>query len=202
MLAKKQHFTKRMFDLIVSIVLLPLILIPLIVLIILSSLSTGNFGLFFQERVGQHGKRFILFKIRTLKGSNHKDLLEIKENETFFGTWLRKSKLDELPQILNVIFGTMSLVGPRPDIPGYADCLTGEDKIILSVKPGITGPATIKYSIEDELLISQEDPLKYNDEVIWPDKVKINKEYIKNWSLIKDIGYLFASVAAMRREKL
>jgi lipopolysaccharide/colanic/teichoic acid biosynthesis glycosyltransferase len=187
-----------MFDLIVSIVLLPLIILPLFLLIILSSLSTGEFGLFFQERIGQYGKRFTMIKIRTLKGSGHKNSLDIRESETFFGSWLRKSKLDELPQILNVINGSMSWVGPRPDIPGYADKLDGEDRIILKIKPGITGPATIKYSNEDKILLVQTDPMKYNDEVIWPEKVKINKEYIKNWSLWKDIGYLFASVVGVR----
>ena len=194
MLTNRQLLTKRIFDLIVSFTLLPIIIIPLILLIILSSLSTGRFGLFFQRRIGQFGKRFTLYKIRTLRGSSHHDAIDIKENETFSGSWLRKSKLDELPQIFNVINGTMSFVGPRPDVPGYADLLEGNDRVILKVKPGITGPATIKYSNEDNLLLSQADPLKYNDEVIWPDKVNINKEYIKNWSFWKDVGYLFASV--------
>ena len=95
----------------------------------------------------------------------------------------------------------MSWVGPRPDILGYADRLTGEDRIILNIKPGITGPATIKYSNEDRILLEENNPSKYNDEVIWPDKVRINKEYVKNWSLWKDIGYLFASVLGVIGEK-
>ena len=127
--------------------------------------------------------------------------MEIKKNETFFGSWIRRTKLDELPQIINVINGTMSWVGPRPDILGYADRLTGEDRIILNIKPGITGPATIKYSNEDRILLEENNPSKYNDEVIWPDKVRINKEYVKNWSLWKDIGYLFASVLGVIGEK-
>ena len=86
------------------------------------------------------------------------------------------------------------MVGPRPDIPGYADQLQGDDRVILSVKPGITGPATIKYRDEDQLLLSQVDPMKYNDEVIWPDKVAINKEYVMNWSFWKDVGYLYISI--------
>jgi lipopolysaccharide/colanic/teichoic acid biosynthesis glycosyltransferase len=191
---KKQLIIKGMFDLIFSILLLPIILFPLVLLIILSSLSTRRFGLFYQKRIGQYGNKFTLYKIRSLRGTRHLDALDIKKNETIFGTWLRKSKLDELPQIFNVINGTMSLVGPRPDVPGYADLLEGDDRIILNVKPGITGPATIKYKNEDNLLLKQENPQEYNDEVIWPDKVKINKEYVRNWSLWKDVGYLWASV--------
>ena len=106
---------------------------------------------------------------------------------TLFGQFLRQYKLDELPQLFNVIKGDMSLVGPRPDVEGYADALTGEDRMILDIKPGITGPATLKYKNEEALLMEQEDPQTYNDLVIWKDKVEINKKYIKNWSLIGDI---------------
>ena len=106
---------------------------------------------------------------------------------TLFGQFLRQYKLDELPQLFNVFKGDMSLVGPRPDVEGYADALTGEDRIILDIRPGITGPATLKYKNEEVLLMEQEDPQKYNDLVIWRDKVEINKNYIKNWSLIGDI---------------
>ncbi len=95
---------------------------------------------------------------------------------------------------MNVLIGDMSLVGPRPDIPGYADLLKGEDRIILEIRPGITGPATIKYRNEDALLLQQEDPNRFNDEVIWPDKVKINRKYVSNWSLAGDIRYLWQSV--------
>lgn len=106
---------------------------------------------------------------------------------TVFGKILRRYKLDELPQLINVILGDMSLVGPRPDIPGYADKLKGADRLILKVRPGITGPATLKYKNEEELLSQQSDPKRYNDEVIWKDKVQINKEYIENWSLKEDL---------------
>ena len=106
----------------------------------------------------------------------------------------RKYKIDELPQLINVLKGDMSFVGPRPDVPGYADKLEGEDRIILSIKPGITGPATLKYKNEEEILANVDDPVKYNNQVIWPDKVKINKEYIKNWSLKKDIEYILKTI--------
>ena len=200
MLNKKQLFTKRLFDLTISILLIPIVFIPIVVLIIFSTFSTGNLGLFRQTRIGLNGKRFLLYKIRSLKGIRHFDSVDIKNSETFFGSWLRRTKLDELPQIFNVLNGTMSWVGPRPDIPGYADRLKGDDRIILKIRPGITGPATLKYSNEDQILLLQEDPLKYNDEVIWPDKVRINIEYIKNWSFWKDVGYLFASVVGVKNK--
>jgi len=194
MLTKKQRVLKRLFDLLLSILLLPIIIIPMLVFLLIASISTAKNGLFVQARIGYEGETFNLYKIRSLKGKSHHDIVAIKNSETAFGRWLRKTKLDELPQIFNVLEGTMSWVGPRPDIPGYADQLVGEDKMILKVKPGITGPATLKYRNEDALLLEQVDPLKYNDEVIWPDKVNINKQYITHWSLSKDIKYLFNSV--------
>ncbi len=99
--------------------------------------------------------------------------------------------MDEIPQLWNVLIGDMSLVGPRPDVPGYADKLTGEDRLILNVRPGITGPATLKYRDEEQLLARHDDPKKYNDEVIWKDKVEINKEYVKNWSFKNDLRILW-----------
>lgn len=194
MLTKKQRTVKRIFDISISVLALPIVLIPLILLFLMASFSTGANGLFIQKRIGLYGKSFGLYKIRTLRGTGHSDIIEIKQSQTRFGTWLRRTKLDELPQIFNVLKGDMSWVGPRPDIPGYADTLTGADRIILDVKPGITGPATLKYKNEDALLLKQEHPLEYNDTVIWPDKVRINREYLEHWSLGKDIKYLWASV--------
>jgi len=194
MLTQKQKIVKRGFDIVLSLLLFPIILIPLLILWILSTLSTGSNGWFIQLRIGQHGKPFPFYKLRTLKGQNHKDINEIKTKETAFGGWLRKTKLDEIPQLFNVLKGDMSWVGPRPDIPGYADMLQEEDRVILSVKPGITGPATIKYKNEDQLLLRQSNPLEYNDTVIWPDKVKMNKEYIQYWSFKKDLWYLWRSI--------
>ncbi len=113
---------------------------------------------------------------------------------TSFGRFLRKFKLDEIPQIFNVLFGTMSFVGPRPDVKGYADLLQGKDRIILSVKPGITGPATLKFKEEESLLEKQENPKKYNDEVIWIEKIEINKKYIENWTFIGDVKYILKTI--------
>ena len=113
---------------------------------------------------------------------------------TAFGKYLRKYHLDELPQLFNVLIGDMSFVGPRPDVAGYADLLQGDDRIILSVRPGITGPATLKFKNEDALLSQQPDPKAYNDKVIWKEKVRINKEYIMNWTLLGDINYIFKTI--------
>lgn len=194
MLSSQQHILKRIFDLLFSILLLPVVVPIVFVLWVLASISTGNNGWFVQTRIGHQGKAFKLYKIRTLKGRNHQTIEEMKAMETNFGRWLRTTKLDELPQIFNVLKGDMSWVGPRPDIPGYADKLEGEDRIVLTVRPGITGPATLKYKKEDQLLLHQTEPKKYNDEVIWPDKVAINRAYIKNWSFQKDLRYLLRSV--------
>ena len=111
-----------------------------------------------------------------------------------WGNFLRKYGIDEIPQLLNILNGTMSFVGPRPDVEGYADKLKGEDRIILNVKPGITGPAQLKYKNEQEILDVQENPKKYNDEVLWKDKVLINKEYVKTQSLKSDIYYLLKTI--------
>lgn len=113
---------------------------------------------------------------------------------TPLGHFLRKTKIDELPQLINVFLGHMSFVGPRPDVAGFADKLTGEDRIILWVRPGITGPATLKYRKEEEFLAGQDDPERYNDEVIFPDKVRLNREYVANYSFWKDIKYIYQTI--------
>ncbi|KAA3621328.1 MAG: sugar transferase [Flavobacterium sp.] len=194
MLTSSQQVYKRIFDVLLCLIILPVVIIPMGILICIARVSTGMNGLFSQIRIGKNARPFRLYKIRTLKGLQHESIREITENKTVFGNWLRKTKLDELPQLYNILIGDMSWVGPRPDVPGYADLLSGEDRIVLSIRPGLTGPATIKYKDEDRLLLAQEDPQDYNDNVIWPDKVEINKQYIKNWSLLKDIKYILASV--------
>ena len=113
---------------------------------------------------------------------------------TKIGEFLRKYKLDELPELWNVIKGEMSLVGPRPDVPGYADKLVGKDRDVLKLRPGITGAASLKYANEEEILASKENPQKYNDEVIFPDKVKVNLDYYENQSFWLDIKIIFATI--------
>lgn len=196
MLSKNQHITKRLFDLSFSIIGIVILTIPIIILIILATFSTKSFGLFLQERIGQYAKNFYIIKIRSMLKSDSKNYITIKNDNriTKFGRFLRKYNLDELPQIYNVFIGNMSFVGPRPDVKGYADLLVGKDTIILNLKPGITGPATLNFKNEETILANQKDPKKYNDEVLWKEKVKINKEYIKNWSLFGDIKYILKTI--------
>ena len=166
-----------------------LLFIPMIILVALATISAKRFGLYTQKRIGFKGKPFVMYKIRSMRISEDITQITLKNDHriTFFGQFLRQYKLDELPQLFNVFKGDMSLVGPRPDVAGYADALIGKDRVILDVRPGITGPATLKYKNEEALLMEQEDPQTYNDLVIWKDKVEINKNYLENWSLIGDI---------------
>jgi len=130
-----------------------------------------------------------MFKIKTKR-----EFSDGKVTFTSFGKFLRKTKLNELPQLFNVLIGDMSIVGPRPDILGYADVLEGNDRIILTVRPGITGPATLKFLNEEEILSKHKNPLEYNDTVIWPQKVEINKIYVQEWSLMKDFRYMYLTI--------
>ncbi len=192
---EKDKFIKRVFDF--TLALIGLVLTAPVILIawIIASFETKSNGFFLQKRVGQNGKLFTIIKIKTMYPNKGSTVTTANDNRiTKSGMFFRKYKIDELPQLINVLKGDMSFVGPRPDVPGYADKLKGEDRIILSVKPGITGPATLKYKNEEQILAEVDDPVKYNNEVIWPDKVKINKEYIKNWSLKKDIEYIIKTV--------
>lgn len=193
MIGKWQLKGKRVFDLCLSLVLLPVLLLPIVILIILSSIDTRQFGLFLQPRIGQFGKQFLIFKIRTIRSSARTSNLS-KDEPTSLGQFLRHMKWNELPQVFNVLIGDMSFVGPRPDLKGFADRLTGEDLIILLVKPGITGPATLKYRHEEQLLSEQIDPETYNRTIIWPDKVEINKKYVKNWSFSLDLNILWKTL--------
>lgn len=184
---------KRLFDFVLSVFLLPILVFPILLLALIATIDFRVWGIYSQKRVGEKGKLFHIYKIRTLKKGEH-ELGSIGKNASAFGRWARRNKLNELPQIFNVLIGNMSFVGPRPDIIGFADKLEGEDKIILDVKPGITGPATLKYRNEEELLFKQDNPDNYNKTIIWPDKVKINKEYIYNWSFALDVKYIIKSI--------
>ncbi len=189
--------TKRLFDIILSLFGLLGTWWIIAIAWIIASIETKSNGFFIQQRVGRNRKLFNVIKIKTMrkiKGINTNITSSNDVRITRSGKFFRKTKIDELPQLWNVLIGEMSFVGPRPDVPGYADKLEGEDKIILSIRPGITGPASLKYKKEEELLSKQNDPKWYNDNVIWPDKVKINKEYIQNWSLKNDIKYIIKTI--------
>ena len=183
---------KRSFDIFFSFLGFCLFFVPILILIVVSTISFDKFGLFRQLRIGKNGKSFWIYKIRTMQGDNESDTLTLENDPRInrLGRFLRKTKLDEIPQLWNVLIGDMSFVGPRPDVPGYADILKGDDRLILTVKPGITGPATLKYRNEEQILAAQKDPKAYNDEVIWKDKIEMNKDYVKNWSFRNDINIL------------
>lgn len=170
---------KVLFDFFLSLFLL-LILVPLLLAIYLCiCFDTKSNGIFFQQRIGQYGKIFIIYKFKTVV-SKTKKISKI-------GLFLRKSKLDELPQLINVLKGDMSFVGPRPDIPGYYDKLKGEERKILKLRPGITSEASVKYRNEEYILKQKDNPLEYNDKFIFPDKVKMNLDYYYNHSFLGDI---------------
>lgn len=192
-----QVFNKRVFDIVFSIIGL-LVFSPLIILAsLISGIETRGNGFFTQTRIGQHGREFKVFKIKTMKnihGFESTITSGIDPRITMSGRVFRKTKIDELPQFLNVLIGDMSFVGPRPDVPGYADKLKGEDRVILSVRPGITGPAQIYFKDEEELLSKATDPVTYNDTVIWPKKVQINKSYVRDYSLIQDFIFIIKTV--------
>lgn len=198
-MTSNQMFYKRFFDIFCSMAGL-MVLWPLIfVSWLLASLETKSNGFFLQSRIGKGGDLFKTIKIKTMypvKSSETRSTVTVKGAAmiTKSGCFLRKFKIDELPQLLNVLLGNMSLVGPRPDVPGYADLLKGEDRVVLSIRPGITGPASLKYKNEEEVLANQENPKDYNDKVIWPDKVKINKAYISDYSMSSDIKYILRTI--------
>ena len=192
-----QRTFKRAFDLIVA--LLGLLLSFWIVFIawLLAAIDTRSNGFFVQKRVGRNGRLFSVVNIKTMRPGTDVATTITAQNDpriTKLGAFFRRTKIDELPQLWNVLLGQMSFVGPRPDVPGYADRLEGEQKLVLSIRPGITGPATLKYKNEEELLAKQADPAQYNDAVIFPDKVKINLDYIRNYSFKSDLKYIFKTI--------
>lgn len=176
---------KRIFDFTLSLILLT-ILSPFFILLVLGHILFKNV-FFKQQRVGRFGKLFIIYKLKTIKNSEF----------TKAGRFLRKYKIDELPQLWNVLKGDMSFVGPRPDISGYYDKLQGEDRKILSLRPGITSLAAIKYRNEDALLNQQVDPTFYNDYVIFPDKVKMNLEYWYKQSFFYDMSIIVRTLISL-----
>ena len=172
--------------------------LPLLITIGICIKLTSKGHIFYtQERIGRNGILFTIIKFRSMTiehGDNNTITIGGDLRITRLGRFLRKYKLDELPELLNILKGEMSFVGPRPDLPGYADKLEGENVLILELRPGITGPASLKYANEEEILVLQEDPVKYNDDVIYADKVKLNLDYYYNNNLWIDIKIIFATI--------
>lgn len=218
---------KWIFDRVVSFVgLLFLWPVLIVVAILIKVKMPGGPAIFKQKRVGLDGKLFTMYKFRSMTVAHGGSSVSVagEARITPLGAKLRRYKLDELPELWNVFIGDMSFVGPRPDVPGYADKLQGDDRLVLKLRPGITGPATLKYRDEEEMIADQvkrykmkdnscplagegitcakvpegltdeEFSIWYNDNVIYPDKVRINLEYYRNHSLIGDLRYIFQTV--------
>lgn len=188
---------KWLFDRIVSFWgLLFLWPVLLVVWILIRVEMPGGPAIFTQKRVGKDGELFTMYKFRSMTVGHGGSSVSVagESRITPLGAKLRKYKLDELPELWNVLIGDMSLVGPRPDVPGYADMLEGEDRLILKLRPGITGPASLKYRNEEEILAQVDDPQRYNDEVIYPDKVRINLDYYYHHSLLGDIKLIMKTI--------
>lgn len=192
---------KYIFDRIVSFIgLLCLWPVLIVVAILIKIKMPGGPALFTQKRVGRHGKLFTMHKFRSMTVSHSGSSVSVagEARITPLGAKLRKYKLDELPELWDVLIGNMSFVGPRPDVPGYADQLKGNDRRVLELRPGITGPASLKYRDEEELLAKVENPIEYNDTVIYPDKVRINLYYLDHYSFMKDIQMILCTVLGKR----
>jgi len=191
---------KNLFDKIAAFLGL-IFLSPVMLIIIISILIKMPGPIFFrQNRVGQNAKTFIMVKFRTMKVNHGGSTISVKGESriTPLGAIMRKYKLDELPELWNILKGDMSFVGPRPDVPGYADMLKDNDRLLLKIRPGLTGAASILFSNEEELLAKQEDPIRYNDEVLFPEKVRINNNYVQNWSLLLDIKIIIFTIVGKK----
>lgn len=215
---------KNIFDRTMAFIgLLCLSPVLLVVAILIKVKMPGGPVVFRQRRVGRHGKLFMIYKFRSMSASPKKGVSVAAAEQhrvTSLGEKLRRYKLDELPELWNVLKGDMSFVGPRPDVPGYADRLRGEDREILSLRPGVTGPASLKYRNEEALLAAVgeffatgkegeglpsdfttvikekdvHDIVDYNDKVIYPDKIRINRYYLRHYSFLKDIEMIVCTV--------
>lgn len=177
---------KRIFDVVFSFLAILFLGWLILLAYLLACIDTRSNGFFLQKRVGQYGRLFTIYKLKTISPSSGKI--------SALGRFFRNSKIDELPQLLNVLKGEMSFVGPRPDIEGYYDQLSGEDRKLLDLKPGITSEASLKYAGEEKILSLQENPLKYNDEVIFPDKVKMNLHYYEQRSFWGDLHIILKTL--------
>jgi lipopolysaccharide/colanic/teichoic acid biosynthesis glycosyltransferase len=182
--------TKRLFDIVFSLFTLLLFFWVLLISWLLAAMDTHTNGIFLQERIGQFGVPFKIYKLRTIRTESHTG----KKYISRIGQFLRRFKLDEMPQFFNVLKGEMSIVGARPDVTGYYNLLTGENRKILELKPGLTSLASIKYNKEEFMLQKQELPLVYNDSVIFPDKVRMNLAYYYNRSFSGDILLILKTV--------
>ena len=188
---------KYIFDRVAALIgLLCIWWLLIIVAIIIKIKMPGGPAIFKQTRIGRHGKPFTMYKFRTMTVNHSGSSVSVagESRITPLGAVLRKYKIDELPELWNVLKADMSFVGPRPDVPGYADALTGDDREVLLLRPGITGPASLKYRNEEEILAAVDNPQICNDTIIFPDKVRINRYYLHNYSFVSDIKMILCTV--------
>lgn len=188
---------KYIFDRVAALIgLLCIWWLLIIVAIIIKIKMPGGPAIFKQTRIGRHGKPFTMYKFRTMTVNHSGSSVSVAGESRInpLGAVLRKYKIDELPELWNVLKADMSFVGPRPDVPGYADALTGDDREVLLLRPGITGPASLKYRNEEEILAAVDNPQIYNDTIIFPDKVRINRYYLHNYSFVLDIKMILCTV--------
>ena len=188
-------------DFFMALILLPLAALPILLLSLLNRLLSGSPVFFVQDRVGRNGDFFRMYKFRTMHIRKQDDSSVTVRGDsriTPLGGFLRRWKLDELPQLWNVLRGDMGFVGSRPEVPGYMDLLEGDDRRLLSIRPGMSGPATIKYRNEEEILAVQDDPVRHNDEVLFPDKVRINLEYYEKFSLWLHLRIMFITIGRLK----
>ena len=196
-MSKGQRFLKRAFDLVGALIGLVLVSWLILICWIIAALDTRASGFFLGARVGKGGKPFHIVKIRTMRVAPGLQTTVTTSKDariTRVGQLMRRTKLDELPQLWNVLIGQMSFVGPRPDVPGYADCLQGSDRQILELRPGITGPASIALRNEQELLAKSDDPVRYNDQVLWPAKVRLKLRYLEEYRFSFDLLLILATL--------
>ncbi len=196
-LSFRDRFLKRTFDITASSLGLLTTSWIIAVTWIAATIDTRKNGFFIQARIGRYGRPFPAIKIRTMRDIPGMSTVITTVDDpriTGIGKFLRRSKLDELPQLINVLVGHMSFVGPRPDVPTFADQLEGDDQIILTVRPGITGPATLRFRDEERLLASQPDPERFNLDVVFPEKTRLNRVYVENYRFIDDLRYILQTI--------
>jgi lipopolysaccharide/colanic/teichoic acid biosynthesis glycosyltransferase len=195
-LSATQRTAKRAFDVVVSLLGLSLVGWVIVAAATWARRETRGSGFFRQARIGRHGRTFYIYKVRTMHEHSGQMTTVTTAHDpriSRFGAVLRHWKIDELPQLFNVLRGDMSLVGPRPDVPVYLDQIRREAPLVLSVRPGITGPASIKYRHEEQLLAAARDPQAYNDRVLIPDKLRINEDYVRNYRFRNDLICLWTT---------
>ena len=194
---------KYLFDRIFAFTGLIISLPLFIILPVIIRIDSKGPVFFKQKRVGKDGQLFTIYKFRTMRINDGYNTVTAKTDSriTRTGAFLRRWKMDELPELFNILKGDMSFVGPRPDVPGYADKLEKEDRKILLLRPGLTGPATLKYLDEEEILSQFVNPQEYNDEVIFPDKVRINLKYLEKFSFTGDLKIIFYTLIRKKTDE-